>query len=168
MLDALGKELSQHVDYIMSSACGEGQGWVPAMQSYGLTPGPESATVPAPEAEVRDALWVVVRKATAYIDQVCASGQPVDQTQLEGIRSRLARMVDHEIGRYNSAVAKSSSGGAGVSSIFQNAVQTAQMNPWANLKYDRKITVTCKTCGAAQQAQANFTCEFCGSHVFDR
>ena len=170
MLDALTKEISQHVDFIMASACGEQQGWIPAMRSYGLEPGPRSGEAPAPAGEVREALWVVVRKATAHLDQVCAADPDLDPARVEAIRSRLARLVDHEADRYGSALEKTAGASApsGVSSIFQNAVQTSQMNPWANLKYDRKITVVCKTCGAAQQSQAEFRCEFCGSDVFEK
>ena len=169
MLDSLTKEISEHAEFILASACGERQGWIPAMRSYGLEPGQSSGEVPAPEAEVREALWVVVRRATAHLDQVCVANPDLDPVKVEAIRSRLARLVDHEAGRYGTAIAETSTAPpAGVASIFQNAVQTSKMSPWANLEYDRKVTVVCKTCGAAQQSQAEFRCEFCGSDVFER
>ena len=34
------------------------------------------------------------------------------------------------------------------------------MSPWADLNYDDRITITCRTCGAPQQTQREFRCEF--------
>lgn len=171
MLGQFTHELTQHVDYVMKSACGEGDPWATALGKLGLPQGMASAVSPAPEAEVRTALEAIRQRATTYLDQLCSSEPGLDQVQVEGVRKRLAVLVDHEAQRYAGAVAESKSAAPaslGVASIFQNAVQSAQLSPWAHLEYNLKVTITCRVCGAPQQAQAVFNCEFCGSDVFDR
>jgi len=82
---------------------------------------------------------------------------------------RLARIVEHETERYLRAVAAAGQPkrSSGIAAIFQNAVETARLSPWANLEWDRRLTVTCRTCGAPQLTRREFRCEFCGSDMFN-
>lgn len=53
-------------------------------------------------------------------------------------------------------------------SIFANARRTAKQSPWAHLVYERRVSVTCPTCGAAQERARTFTCRYCDGDLFPR
>lgn len=53
-------------------------------------------------------------------------------------------------------------------SIFANARRTAKEVPWANITFERRVTVSCPTCGAAQDRARVFTCRYCDGDLFPR
>lgn len=170
MLDELTRQLSEHVDYVFRSARGEHEGWAAAAQHYGVKAGPAIAG-PASTAEVRAALEAVVQQAGAHLEQLVASGQLTDDLRVAGIRRRLSGLPAHEATRYDAARLEAVTPkrpDAGVASIFANASESAANNPWAGLTFDRQLTLTCATCGAPQQTERDFKCEYCNGDVFRR
>lgn len=170
MIDALIGRINGQVIRLLRAACGEERGWPEAVRQAGL-PARPPAGGPAPAEEVRGVLDALVVEALAALDEHAATTDPV---QLAGLRQRLGMLADHETRRYAAAMervaaeAPSKKPSSGIANIFKNAVETYQMSPWAHLKYDNRITITCRTCGAPQQTQREFRCEFCGGDVFNR
>lgn len=170
MLDELTRQLSEHVDYVFRSARGEHEGWPAAARHYGVATGPAVAG-PAATAEVRAALDAVVRQAGAHLDQLISTGQVSDDLRVAGIRRRLSGLPAREAARYEEARVEAvtpKKPDAGVANIFANAAKSAANNPWAGLGFDRQLTLTCATCGAPQQTEREFKCEYCGGDVFRR
>ncbi len=51
--------------------------------------------------------------------------------------------------------------GAGVSSLFANAKETAAKAPWANADNKSSVTLRCPACGAPQEIALDFKCRYC-------
>lgn len=53
-------------------------------------------------------------------------------------------------------------------SIFANARRTAQQVPWAGMTFDRRVSVSCPSCGAAQERARVFRCRYCSQDLFPK
>ncbi len=51
-------------------------------------------------------------------------------------------------------------------SIFANARRTAAQVPWAGTTFERRVSVSCPSCGAAQERAREFRCRYCSSDLF--
>jgi len=66
-------------------------------------------------------------------------------------------------------VTKTSSSDRGsslVGDILHNATASVDEQPTADRRWDERVVVTCKTCGAPQQTACVRFCPFCGGDVF--
>ena len=52
--------------------------------------------------------------------------------------------------------------------LFANATANVADSPWANVKWERRFLVLCRSCGAPQQTPRDFKCAYCGGDVFQR
>jgi hypothetical protein len=50
--------------------------------------------------------------------------------------------------------------------IMHNATASVDEQPTADLRWDERVVVTCRTCGAPQQTGRVGSCPFCGGDLF--
>lgn len=131
-------EVGEHVAWVLEAAR-SADAWAALVEHHGLrgvNVGPEGART-------------VLRTICAWY----LPSAPDDET-----RAWLANVPD--------AVAAQVRPPSAVSSIFANARRTAHQAPWAGLTFDRRVNVTCRSCGAAQDRAREFVCRYCGSDLF--
>ena len=183
ILIGLQQTLGHHLEYVLETArtcppSGSAK-WTEVMERYQVTP----ADVPDRTArisnhknaqgalpkDVRKVLKAVVGMASASLGQIHSQMGGALQAdaglagQAQGLGSRLEGLVKQKVQDYKERIKPEASGS--VSSIFANATETAKMTPWADMKWDRNMTLSCVGCGAPQDNPLDFQCSHCGGHL---
>lgn len=164
-LHALDETLDAHVRYVLESA-GVPATWVTACQYYGLVVQGRSAGA-ATVDEVADALRIVALRAATELERAQREDPELDEDRVERLWDRLARLVPTEAEVYRARITPRT-GGLGLGSIFENAQASVGKHWWSEMKFEARITLICKVCGAPQQKSRDFTCVYCGGDLFRR
>lgn len=164
-LYAIDETLDAHVRYVHESALVPGT-WVEACRFYGLVIQGRSAGA-ATVDEVANALRVVALRAATELERVQLEVEDLDEDRVERLWDRLACLVPKEAEVYRARITPRS-GGLGLGAIFENAQASVGKHWWSEMKFEARITLICKTCGAPQQKSRDFTCAYCGGDLFRR
>lgn len=130
--------------------------------------------------EVRRAAEGLRAQASAEMDRIArpvpigaagmvmAVGGGTGNVELEGriatLRAKLSRIPDDVTALHAQNVCPPKQAvAASVNSVFANAVATAKLTPWANVKFEAAKVFECKACGAPQQVELDFHCRYCRS-----
>lgn len=163
-LFAIDETLDAHVRYVHESALVP-SAWVEACRYYGLVIQGRSAG-PATVDEVANALRVVMVRAAAELERVQAAFDE-DDDRVQRLWDRLAGLIPKEAEVYKARITPKA-GGLGLAGIFENAQASVGKHWWSDMKFDLRITLICKTCGAPQQKTRDFVCAYCGGDLFRR
>lgn len=164
-LFAIDETLDAHVRYVHESALVP-SAWVEACRFYGIRIQGRSAG-PATVEEVADALKVIIVRAAAELERVQEMLEDAEDERVERLWDRLAGLIPKEAEVYKARIAPKSSG-LGLGSIFENAQASVGKHWWSDMKFDLRVTLICRTCGAPQQKTRNFECVYCGGDLFRR
>ena len=161
-----------------SSPAGGGPQWAEIVRHFGL-PDIENRGRVAGERkhpngafpdELETVVSVLAGQASQTLDHMLGFGmlehRPDLRPRVEAIAATIASLAATQRKAYTESLAPKRVTGAGVGSIFANVKASKQINPWADLKYDRQFTLSCPGCGAPQQVALEFVCRFCGCNLF--
>jgi hypothetical protein len=110
---------------------------------------------------VRVVLHLLAAYVSAHLGQ---SGE--DSADARVLRASLFTFVDNHGAAYDASVRPAQKPGGGLGGIFARAQTTAALTPWADMKYDTALTLTCRGCGAPQPNALEFSCCHCGGDIF--
>lgn len=164
-LHAIDETLDAHVRYVHESALVPGT-WVTACQYYGLVIRGRSAGA-ATVDEVADALRIVALRAATELERIQNEDPDVDSDRIERLWDRVACLVPKEAEVYEARITPKKPG-LGLNAIFENAQASVGKHWWSDMKFDARITLICKSCGAPQQKTRDFICAYCGGDLFRR
>ena len=180
-VSALEATLAQHLGAIQRAAYGSAPGggpeWDAMLRHYrapALDP-QERATIVSCMNMQRGAVPAEVRVVFAglqtwlqqALEPLRTSGSPL----LPALQQRAVSLVDTEIAGYERAVgiapsqpiarAPAAPAAPSLASIFANAQSTSKEVPWANMKHQNVINLSCVHCGGPQEQPQDFMCKYC-------
>lgn len=162
-LSTLSGHLDGHLAYVLAAARGE-RPWREALQYYGL--GHQPGTTPPHPDVVQLVIAEVAKRAREGLEAQVASGAVGAEYRglfLETLGKHAFAADSDYRSTYEAPAPKH-----GVAAIFQNAIETGKLLPWAGVEYEQQLTLKCKSCGAPQREIQNFKCIYCAGDVFRR
>jgi hypothetical protein len=184
-LAELEHHLDGHVRYLVhaAQACpfGGNRDWDAVLARYGQSHDPPLKRLEEAQAagqsrgatasEVRRAAEGLTAQASAELERLLAPlprgpagsvGHPELDHRIATLRAKLSRVTGEVDAQHAANVRPPQQAvAASVGSVFANAVATAKLTPWANVKFDAARVFECRACGAPQQVELDFHCRYC-------
>ena len=171
--DAIDAHLRAIFDAALAVPPGGGKAWDQLLGHYGITPDPPKRrfelardlkmTRGATPDEVTRALEGLAAWANGELRALASDPACLAEPGFPALGARIASLAHFEAQRYRELVVPKAA--PSVSSIFANAQATAGLTPWADVKTEDSLVLSCGSCGGPQEVQASFTCRYCGSRL---